>query len=75
MERNASNGAWEMDDNNLVDVESFQLLPVMVAVDHRHVVQVEVGPVHLEDDYLVEHHKLHVEVVVVEQQPDKLNRR
>jgi hypothetical protein len=61
VEHNALNETFEVVDNNLVDVESYQLL---VVVDHKHEVVVEEDPCLLKDDYLVEHHTFHV---VVEQ--------
>jgi hypothetical protein len=68
VEHNALNETLEVEDNNQVDVESYQLL---VVVDHTYVVEVEVVPWLLVYDYLVEHHMFHV---VVEQKEDKLNR-
>jgi nitric oxide synthase oxygenase domain/subunit len=68
VEHNALNETFEVGDNNLVDGESYQLLPV---VDHNHEVVVEVDPCLLKDDYLVEYHTCHV---VVEQTLDKLNK-
>jgi hypothetical protein len=58
VEYNALNETLVDVDNILVDVESYQLL----VVDHKHVVGVEVDPLLLKDDYLVEHHTFHVEV-------------
>jgi DNA polymerase III epsilon subunit-like protein len=56
VEHNALNETFEVVDNNLVDVGSYQLL---AGVDHKHEV-VEVDPLLLKDDYLVEHHTFHV---------------
>jgi hypothetical protein len=68
VERNAWHETLEVVHNSHVDAESYQLL---VEVDHKHEMMVEVDPLLLKDDYLVEHHTFHV---MVEQKKDKLNR-
>jgi hypothetical protein len=68
VEHNALDVTFEVEDNSLVDVESYQLLMV---VDHTYVMEGEADPLFLEYDYLVEHHMFHVVVV---QKEDKLNR-